>query len=254
MTTEPDRLPLPAGGSLAFRRLPGAGPELVFLCGLRSDMEGAKALFVEAWCRSRGRAFTRFDYRGHGRSTGRFEEGSIGDWLKDTEAVLEGVVAHRFVLVGSSMGGWLAVLAGRARPARLAGLVGIAAAPDFTADLIEGRLDAAQRALLARQGHLDTPSAYGPPLRITRRLIEEGRRHLVLKGPIPVHCPVHLLHGQADPDVPWPTALRLAARLESSEVTVELVADGDHRLSRDLDLRRLGAALERLSARTGPAA
>ncbi|MDF1587512.1 alpha/beta hydrolase [Marinimicrococcus flavescens] len=246
MTSDIARLPLAGGGAIAWRRLEGQGPEIVFLCGLRSDMEGSKALFLEDWCRREGRAFTRFDYRGHGSSTGRFEEGCIGDWLADTLAVLDRVVQGRFVLVGSSMGGWLAVLAGLARNERLAGMVGIAAAPDFTADLMEARLSPAQRAQLAEHGFLKEPSPYGEPLRITRRLLEDGRRHRVLQGPIPLRCPVHLLQGQEDPDVPWETALRLAARLESEAVTVELVKDGDHRLSRDADLRRLAAAVERV--------
>lgn len=247
MIREPDRLPLADGGAIAFHRLAGKGPEIVFLCGLRSDMQGSKALFLEEWCRSQGKAFTRFDYRGHGRSTGRFEEGCIGDWLADALAVLDRVVEGPFVLVGSSMGGWLALLAGLARRDRLAGLVGIAAAPDFTADLMEAQLTGAQRAQLAEHGFFEEPSPYGEPLRITRRLLEDGSRHLVLRSPIPLRCPVHLLQGQQDPDVPWETALRLAARLESPAVTVELVKDGDHRLSRDADLRRLAAAVERVA-------
>jgi pimeloyl-ACP methyl ester carboxylesterase len=232
--------------SLAYRRSEGKGPTVVFLCGFRSDMSGTKATSLEAHCHERGRAFVRFDYRGHGLSSGRFEEGCIGDWLDDTLAVLDGVVPGRFVRVGSSMGGWLALLAGPARPERLAGLVGVASAPDFTADLIEPAMSPEQKEALATEGVFLAPSEYGEPVPITRRLLEDGRRHLVLREPIPLACPVHLLHGQLDPDVPWQTSLRLAASIETGTVTVELVKDGDHRLSRPEDLRRIHAAVDRV--------
>jgi pimeloyl-ACP methyl ester carboxylesterase len=155
------------------------------------------------------------------------------------------------VLVGSSMGGWIMLLAALARPERVRGLVGIAAAPDFTRDLIAARLTPDQRATLDGAGRLLVPSDYGEPLVLTRRLIEEGQQHLLLEHPIAIRCPVHLLHGQMDPDVPWQTALRLAARLEGSAVTVELLKDGDHRLSREEDLRRIAAALDRVLEQAG---
>jgi pimeloyl-ACP methyl ester carboxylesterase len=250
MDEAPTHLEPGDGRRIAYRATAGAAPTVVFLCGFRSDMEGAKALFLDQHCRAQGRAFLRFDYTGHGRSSGRFEAGSIGQWLDDTLLILDRLVDGRFVLVGSSMGGWLMLLVGLARPERLAGLVGIAAAPDFTTRLIEPALTPVQRAALERDGVILAPSEHGEPLPITSRLIEEGRRHLLLAAPIPLHCPVHLLHGQEDADVPWQTALELAARLESAAVTVELVKDGDHRLSREADLQRLAAAVERISGPT----
>ncbi len=231
---------------LAFRHRRGAVPAVMFLPGLRSDMDGAKATALAAHCAATGRGFLSLDYRGHGRSSGRFEDGSVGDWLTDALAVLDHSAEPALVLAGSSMGGWLMLLMALARPEKVKGLVGIAAAPDFTEDIMLGHATPEQRQALARDGIIRVPSAYGEPLLVTRRLIEEGRRHLLLRGPVAVHCPVHLLHGQLDPDVPWETALRLAARLESPAVTVELVKDGDHRLSRDLDLRRIVAAVERV--------
>lgn len=239
------------GARLALRRSPGAPPTVLFLPGLRSDMAGAKALWLERHCRQQGRAFVRFDYRGHGQSDGGFADLTLSDWLADTLAVLDRAVVGPALLVGSSMGGWLMLLATLARPQRVVGLVGIAAAPDFTEELLWARATPEQRAMLLAQGIVHVPSAYGAPLPITRRLIEDGRRHLLLGAPIPIRCPVHLLHGQVDPDVPWETALRLAARLVSPAVTVELIKDGDHRLSRDADLRRLGAAVDRVASLAG---
>lgn len=238
----------PDGHRLAMVRTPGAPPTVMFLTGFRSDMSGGKALHLEAHCRATGRAFVRFDYRGHGASSGRFADGTIGDWRDDALAVIDHATQGGLVLVGSSMGGWIMLLAALARPLRVKGLVGIAAAPDFTERLILPALGEGERAALARDGVVPVPSAYGEPTPITRRLLDEGRRHLLLGGPIPLRCPVHLLHGQRDPDVPWAIALDLAARLESDAVTVELVKDGDHRLSRDVDLRRIAAALDRVVA------
>ena len=249
MQTAPQYLEQGDGTRLAFCRTDGTLPEVVFLGGFRSDMTGAKALRLEEHCRGEGRAFTRFDYRGHGASSGRFEDGALGDWLADTLAVLDRVVAGRpCVLVGSSMGGWLALLAASARPGQVRALVGVAAAPDFTEELVRARLSPEQAEALARDGLFLAPSTYGDPVPITRRLLEDGADHLLLGGTIPLRVPVHLLHGQEDPDVPWQTSLRLAARLESGAVTVELVKDGDHRLSREEDLRRITAAVERVIA------
>jgi pimeloyl-ACP methyl ester carboxylesterase len=249
--TAPDFLPLPDGNRLAFHRAPGRGPEVLFVHGFRSDMTGEKAVALERHCRERGLACTRFDCRGHGASSGRFEDLAIGDWARDVLAVLDRVVDGPCVLVGSSMGGWLALLAALARPERVVGLVGIAAAPDFTADLIRPRLPPEAVARLEAEGLILAPSAYGDPYPITRRLLEDGERHLLLHGPIPLHVPVHLLHGQEDADVPWQTALRLAAQLESPAVTVELVKDGGHRLSRPEDLRRITAAVDRVVEQAG---
>lgn len=244
--TPAERLAFPDGSFVSFRHTDGKPPAVLFLPGFRSDMSGQKALTLEAHCRGLGLAFTRFDYRGHGGSSGRFESLGIADWLGDALAVLDRFAREPAVLVGSSMGGWLAVLAALARPGRVRGLVLVAPAPDFTEDLIRPQLTPEASAEIERAGYLLAPSAYGEPIPISRTLLEQGARHLVLRAPIPLRIPVHILHGQQDADVPWQTALRLAARLESPAVTVELVKDGDHRLSRNEDLRRLTAALDRV--------
>ncbi len=251
ISTTPDVaswLARPDGERVAYHRLAGRGPGVVFLGGFASDMTGTKAIALEAWCRAEGLAFVRFDYLGHGRSSGRFADGMIGRWADDALAVLDALTEGPQVLVGSSMGGWIMLLAALARPRRVAGLVGVAAAPDFTEDLMWVTWDEATRARLMRDGAIELPNAYGEaPTTITRALIEDGRRHLLLGAPIPIRCPVRLLQGMADPDVPWPTALRLAERLESSDVVVTLIKDGDHRLARDQDLDRLVGAVAALA-------
>ena len=246
MQTAPRHLNLNDRPSLAFVASAGREPTVLFLTGFRSDMTGAKALRLEQHCARRGQAFLRFDYRGHGASAGHFEDGCIGDWRDDALAIIDAATDGPLVLVGSSMGGWIMLLVARQRPERVAGLVGIAAAPDFTHDLILPQLTQSHRAALDRNGMFPAPSAYGEPTPITRRLLEEGERNLVLQASLRLRCPVHLLHGQQDPDVPWQTSLRLAACLESGAVTVELIKDGDHRLSREEDLRRIEAALDRV--------
>lgn len=226
-----------AGTAIAYRRSPGLGPGLVFLTGFRSDMGGCKAVALERWARDRGRAFVRFDYHAHGASGGNWEDGSIGRWRDDALAVLDRLTQGPQILVGSSMGGWIALLLALARPDRVAGLVGIAPAPDFTERMIRPRLGPAERDALARAGRFIAPSAYDPAgYPITQHLLDEGRAHLLLGGPIPIRCPVRLLHGQRDPDIPWRTSLDIAAALESDDVRVTLIKDGDHRLSRDVDL------------------
>ncbi|GAB4261249.1 MAG: alpha/beta hydrolase [Deferrisomatales bacterium] len=255
MSSEPfRRLALPDGTELAYWAVEGRGPGVVFLGGFGSDMTGEKARALEAHCRARGRAFVRFDYFGHGASGGAFREGTVGRWAADAVAVLDALTRGPQVLVGSSLGGWLMVLAARARPERVEGLVGVAAAPDFSEDLLWARLDGASRERLERAGVLLVPNPYGEePTVVTRALIEDGRRHLVLRGPIPIRCPVRLLHGLADPDVPWETSVRLARALASEDVTVTLVKGGGHRLSEPEDLTRLCAAVEELCGRgTGP--
>ena len=242
-----EKLDLGGGRELAFVHHAGSQPGVMFCGGFKSDMTGSKALALEAFCRERGRAFTRFDYRGHGASSGAFEEGTIGAWADDAIAVLDAVTEGPLVLIGSSMGGWIMVLAALARPERIKGLVGIASGPDFTEDLIWARGNDAQRAELLEKGRWVAPSAYSDePYIITRDLIEEGRRHLVLRAPIPFFGPVHLLHGQVDPDVPWETSLRLAEALQSEDVTVELIKSGDHRLSKSDEIARICKATERI--------
>jgi pimeloyl-ACP methyl ester carboxylesterase len=189
----------------------------------------------------------RFDYFAHGRSSGDFADGTISRWRDDAISVIDSLTQGPQVLVGSSMGGWIMVLAALARPERVAALVGIAAAPDFTTDLLPGRLSEAQRSELAETGQIVLPSAYDSAGYLyTRGLVEDGNRNLVLRSPIPLTCPVRLLHGMADDSVPWQQNLTLAERLQSTDVTLTLVKDGDHRLSRDADLARLAQLLDTL--------
>lgn len=245
----PETLSRPDGAALAYRRVAGAAPGIVFLPGLRSDMTGNKALYLDDYCRRRGRAYVRFDYFGHGASSGDFVQGTVGRWAEDAIAVIDRLARGPQILVGSSMGGWIMLLAALARPARIHALVGIAAAPDATEDLLWPRLDPAQRRELLAKGSLTLASDYDPAgYTYSRELIEEARRHLVMRATLPIDCPVRLLHGLADASVPWQTSLRLAERLASRDVAVTLVKDGDHRLSTPRDLARLAATLDALSS------
>jgi len=212
---------------------------LVFLPGFMSDMTGDKAEALHAWCFARGRACLRLDYSGHGQSGGDFADGTIGRWTADALFLIDRLAGETFLLMGSSMGGWIALNVALARPDRVAGLIGIAAAPDFTEDLMWAGMAPAARKKLLRDGELRIPSRYGGEQIITSALIEDGRAHLVMRGPIPLRCPVRLLHGMLDRDVPWETALRVAERLESPDVHVTLVKDGEHRLSRPADIALL---------------
>ena len=224
---------------LAWLKVDGAGPTIVFLPGFRSDMTGDKATALASFCASRGQAMLRFDYSGHGASGGRFEDGTIGTWTRDALTVLDRLTKGKLILIGSSMGGWIALLAALRRPERIAAIVGIAAAPDFTEQLMWNAMTFDERARLTRDGILQIPSQYGDPTPVTRALIEDGRTHLLLDNPIMLDCKIRLLHGQADPDVPWELALRIAARLTSQDVEIVLIKDGDHRLSRPRDLEVL---------------
>jgi pimeloyl-ACP methyl ester carboxylesterase len=239
------------GVELAWAALAGRGPTVVFLPGFRSDMGGDKATALAAYCAASGQAMLRLDYSGHGASAGAFTDGTIGIWTDDALAVIAAHAGGRLVLVGSSMGGWIALLAARVLGPRLAGLIGIAAAPDFTETLMWQAMTFEERAGLMRDGVLDVPSEYGGPYPITRALIEDGRGRLLLDGPIALDCPVRLLQGQVDPDVPWETALRIAERVTGADVRVVLVKDGDHRLSRPADLALLRATLAGLLAEIG---
>ena len=231
------------GVGLAALPLAGRAPTVVFLPGFRSDMGGDKARHLAEVCAARGQALLRFDYSGHGASDGAFEDGTIGRWTEDALAAIDRLTTGKLLLVGSSMGGWIALLVALARRARIAGLIGIAAAPDFTERLMWQAMAPAERAKLLAEGVLHIPSQYGPPTPITSALIADGRRHLLLDGPIALDCPVRLLHGQRDPDVPWETSLRLAERITGDDVRTILVKDGDHRLSRPADLALLGDVL-----------
>ncbi|MBL3586866.1 alpha/beta hydrolase [Rhodovulum sulfidophilum] len=242
--TEPQMLTTPEGRRLAYHRTEGAGPGIVFLGGFMSDMEGTKATHLEAWARAQGRAFLRFDYSGHGQSSGRFDEGAIGDWAADARAALGALSEGPQVLVGSSMGGWIALLLARALPERVAGLVGIAAAPDFTEDSMWAGFSDAQRAELTETGRVELPSAYADsPYVITRRLIEDGRRNLVLRDPLTFGFPVRLLQGTADEDVETRVALRLLERIETEDLRLTLVKGADHRFSTPETLALIESAI-----------
>jgi pimeloyl-ACP methyl ester carboxylesterase len=235
------------GATIAYHRTPGRMPGIVFLGGFMSDMTGSKATALEAFCRARGQAFVRFDYFAHGASSGEFADATVGRWKDDALAVIDALTEGPQVLVGSSIGGWVMLLAARERPERVKALVGVAAAPDATEDLMWAQLPEPAQAALMRDGHVRIPSEYDERgYLITRTLIEDGRHNLVLGAPLPIACPVRLLHGVEDKDVPWQLSLRLAGRLASADVTITLVKGGDHRLSSDIDLARLCATVEAL--------
>lgn len=244
--TTPQWLERPDGNRLAYHTRPGKGPGVVFLGGYASDMTGTKAMYLDSWCERAGRAYLRLDYLGHGQSTGSFEDGTLGRWADDALAAIDALTQGPQILVGSSMGGWIMLLAALARPERVAGLIGIAAAPDFSQD-IWWDMDQQQQDAMVAQGKamLDEGHAAFP---VTHVFIEDGRRHLVMRAPIAIDVPVRLLQGMHDTAVPWPTAQAIADRLVAEDVVVTLIKDGDHRLSRDQDLARLGATLEELLA------
>lgn len=242
-----------AGLQLAYERLPGKGPTFLWLGGFKSDMGGTKAEALADWARAKGQAFVRFDYAGHGRSEGRFEAQNISRWLGDALAVIDRLTEGPLVLVGSSMGGWLALLAARARPERVKALLLIAPAADFTERLMWAGFDDSVRRQILDTGRWERPSAYDPePYVITRQLIEDGRRHLVMDGPIPFSGPVRILQGGRDPDVPEAHVRALAGLIRSPDLQFDLIADGDHRLSRPQDLERLVSAANALSQQLPP--
>ena len=237
--------------AIAVRQQDGALPGLFFLSGYKSDMKGTKAEAVAQWAKLQGRACVRFDYSGHGESEGKFTDGTIGRWLVDSLAVFDACCRGPQVLIGSSMGGWLALLMARALrkrerngAANVAGVVLLAPAIDFTEELMWKRFTPAIKQELADKGVWERPSQYSPePYRVTRQLIEEGRNHLLLGGMIETGCPVRILQGIEDPDVPWRHAVELTSRLACDDVVLTLVKDGDHRLSRPEDIERLIAAV-----------
>lgn len=244
----PAILTLPDGTRLAYRRHQAragdARPGIVFLSGFASDMTGTKGTALAAWAEARGQALLRFEYSGHGHSSGAFRDGTIGRWTADALAALDRLTAGPQVLVGSSMGGWIALLASLARPTRVAGLTLIAPAPDFVDDLIWARLSPEQRAVVQRDGVVQVPSSYNDQgYAISLALIEDGRNQKVLDRPIPFDGPVRILHGMQDEDVPWQRSLTLAERLTARDVRTNFIKDGDHRLSRDQDLALLSATL-----------
>ena len=248
MTTEPLFLETPQGRKLAYHRTEGRGPWIVFLGGLKSDMMGTKAVFLEEWARREGRAFLRFDYSGHGESSGDFTDGCIGDWAEDTAAAVSALTEGPVVPVGSSMGGWQALLLCRAQPERIAGLVTIAAAPDFTEDGYAARFSPEQWQQLETNGFVELPSDYMEPYVITRRMIEDGRNQLVLRAPLSLPFPVRFLQGTADTAVSVATAVRLLEHAEGPDMRLTLVKDADHRFSDDTCLDVLCQALDEVLA------
>ena len=254
-STDPEFLDVD-GVPIALRRQAGAAPGVVWLGGYKSDMLGTKAETLAGWAAREGRAFLRHDYFGHGESGGAFVEGTISRWLAQSLAVLRAHTKGRQILVGSSMGAWIALrMTQELRKAgddRVAGLVLLAPAPDFTAELVEPALTDARKKDLAEKGYFEEPSEYSDEPNIyTRALIEDGRANLVMTGRIDTHCPVHILQGLADPDVPHTHALKLTSLLPADDVTLSLIPDGDHRLSRPQDLDMLIEAVAAIVARAG---
>jgi len=248
---DPSFLATDTGRRIAYHALAGASPGVVFLGGFKSDMDGTKALWLEEWARARGRAFLRFDYSGHGQSSGAFTDGCIGDWAADARAAVAALTEEPQILVGSSMGGWIALLLARACPERVAGLVTVAAAPDFTEDAMWAGFDAETRREIMEAGVVHLPSEYGEPLPITRRLIEDGRDHLVLRAPLDLPVPVRFLQGTADADVDRSVAERLLDHATGPDMRLTLVKGADHRFSTPDCLGLIGAALDEVSARAG---
>lgn len=245
-----DYLETAQGRRIAYDRTEGAGPGVVFLGGFRSDKEGTKAVALEAWAKRQGRAFLRFDYSGHGASSGDFLEGCIGDWLADARAALTALTEGPQVLVGSSMGGWISLMLARDLPGKVAGLVTVAAAPDFTEDSMWAGFSDAQRRELAERGLVELPSDYSAePYVITRRLIEEGRRNLVLRAPLDLPFPARFLQGTADRDVPVEVALRLLDHATGPDIRLTLVKGADHRFSTPDCLRLIERSVEEVLAR-----
>ena len=241
-------LETPQGRRLAYHKTEGTGPCVVFLGGLKSDMMGTKAVFLEDWAKREGRAFLRFDYSGHGESSGAFTDGCIGDWAEDTLAAVEALTEGPILPVGSSMGGWQSLLLVRALPARIAGLVTIAAAPDFTEDGYWASFTEAQKKTLAETGQVELPSDYMEPYIITRRMIEDGRKQLVLRDPLHLPFPTRFLQGTADTAVSVATAVRLLEHAQGPDMQLQLVKDADHRFSDDRCLELLIQAVEEVSA------
>lgn len=233
------------GDRIAYRQRQGRSPTIVFLSGYKSYMGGTKATFLDDFCTRHNRAFLRFDYTGHGRSDGDFIDGTIGRWYEDALTAVTQLTDDQLVLVGSSMGGWIMSLLARTIPERIAGMVGIASAPDFTERLMWARFSAEQRTKLEAGETLMLPSQYDEqPYPLTMRFIEDGREHLILDEKIEIDCPVHLLHGLNDTDVPWETSIALANALSTDKVTLQLFKGSEHRLSSDTELEKIEQAVK----------
>ena len=234
-------------GKIAYNRVLGKSPGVVFFCGHGSDKEGSKALFIEAWAKKYGQAFLRFDYSGHGSSDGLFLETNISDWTRDAITVLDNLTEGPQILVGSSLGGWIMLNVAVERPSRVAALIGIAAAPDFTEDLIWQPLDASSRSAFKADGQIVMENQYAnDPVIYPYHLIEDGRQHLRLRGPLSITQPVRLLHGINDTEVPWQTAVKLADCLQSNDVLLHFDKAATHRFSEPAQLKSIQAVLEQL--------
>ena len=248
MSEDSGFLERPDGARLAWRKVDGAGPTVVWLGGFKSDMAGTKAEALADWALAKGRAYVRFDYFGHGESEGDFRHGTITRWREDALAVFDELTTGELVLVGSSMGGWIACLVAAVRAERIRALVLIAPAPDFTEKLMAPEMTSDELLELAETGVWMRPSDYGDPYPITRELLEDGARWSILPGPVNVEAPVRILQGGEDPDVPWRHALELAHAIRGPDVVFTLIKDGDHRLSRPQDIARLIAAVEEVGS------
>lgn len=242
----------PQGRRLAYRyAAPRSGLTYVWLSGFKSDMTGTKVTVLEDWAKQAGHGFLAFDYSGHGVSEGAFEDGTVSAWREDALAAIEGLTSGALVLVGSSMGGWMALLSALALKPRVAGMVLIAPAPDFTQKLMWPEFSADQQAEIMEKGMTLRPSDYGDPYPITRDLIEDGKQWALLDAPIELDMPIRILQGQQDPDVPWEHAFKLVDALTSEDLVFSLIKDGDHRLSRDQDIARLVATCGELAEKLG---
>ena len=245
---KPDYLQRDDGHQTAYHQLAGQSPGVIFCGGFMSDMTGTKAQTLETHCADQGRAFVRFDYLGHGQSSGEFSEGTIGRWQQDTLAVFDQLTEGPQVVVGSSMGGWMSLLLALQRPERIQGLLLLAPAPDFTEEMFNQEFNDADRTELADQGRVLRPTEYGDdPYIITESLITEGRQQLLLtREQIAVNCPIHIVHGMQDADVAWQRSLLLTEKLQSNQVGLHYIKQGDHRLSEPEDLRRMCHLVEQL--------
>jgi len=239
------------GLSIAFNYLPGSSPAVMFMPGFFSHMQGTKALWLEKCCRERGQAYVRFDYRGHGESDGKFEDGTVSDWLNDTLLILDRVAPKPVIAVGSSMGGWIAFLAALSRPDKIAGLMGIASSPDFTQSIYGERMSDAQRKEMDEKGFISSPSEYQEePVIITRKLIEDGKKHLLLnREKLNLDIPVCLIHGKKDADVSWEKSFELQKKIGPDQCELILVPDGVHRLSRPQDLELIDLEVQKIIKR-----
>jgi pimeloyl-ACP methyl ester carboxylesterase len=241
--------------AIAYHYTPPSGsgaalPQVVFLGGFKSDMNGTKAQYLEQRCAERGQGFLRFDYTGHGQSGGEFTDGTIGVWKRDALDIIDHIGAGRVILVGSSMGGWIALLTACERASLVHGIIGIAAAPDFTIDMWFNRLNEAQRAEIEKFGRVDLPNDYDDaPYILTKALFDDGKNHLLLDKEQTLDVPMVLIQGMADPDVPWETTARIEKAFPKSDIDIVLLEDGDHRLSRDEDLKLIDKEVMSMSHR-----